>query len=56
MLLETTALDDAFASDVRALCLTPDGRHGAAAWRGGATYSVLTADRDEVELLGAVVA
>jgi len=37
------------------LCLTPDGRHGGAARRPGATYGVLTAASDAVELVEAAV-
>lgn len=56
MLREAPGLPDEFTSDVRALCLTPDGRHGAASLQPGATYSVLTATADCVEDLEAVVA
>ena len=55
MLTEAASLPDEYTSDVRALCLTPDGRHGAAACGKGATYSVLTATSDAVELVPAVV-
>jgi beta-aspartyl-peptidase (threonine type) len=54
MVVEAGTLDDEFRSDVRALCLTPDGRHGGAALRPGATYAVLTADAAAVELVAAV--
>jgi len=53
MVLEAATLDDPFSSDVRVLCLTPDGRHGGAARRPGATYGVLTAASDAVELVEA---
>jgi len=49
MVREAAALVDPFASEVRALCLTPDGRHGAAARSEGATYHVMTASSDAVE-------
>jgi beta-aspartyl-peptidase (threonine type) len=42
MLREAASLPDEFSSDVRAVCLTPDGRHGAAALKPGATYSAMT--------------
>lgn len=44
---ETHALADDFRGPVRALTLTPDGRHGGAATAPGATYTYLTADLDE---------
>jgi len=40
-------LADDFRGPVRALTLTPDGRHGGAATAPGATYTYLTADLDE---------
>jgi isoaspartyl peptidase/L-asparaginase-like protein (Ntn-hydrolase superfamily) len=43
-LSETAELPDEFRAPIQALCLTPDGRHGAASTRAGSTYSVLTAD------------
>ena len=55
MVAEASTLVDPYASDVRALCLTPDGRHGAAALRDGATYSVLDASHDEVQIVAAAV-
>jgi beta-aspartyl-peptidase (threonine type) len=46
-LAETADLPDEFRSPLQALCLTPDGRHGGASTRAGATYAVLTAaDQD----------
>lgn len=53
MVRDAATLVDPFASDVRALCLTPDGRHGAASLMDGATYSVMTGD--DVETWPAVV-
>jgi isoaspartyl peptidase/L-asparaginase-like protein (Ntn-hydrolase superfamily) len=41
-LAETLELPDEFRSPLQALCLTPDGRHGGASTRPGATYSVMT--------------
>ena len=50
-LAETLDLPDEFRSPLQALCLTPDGRHGGASTRAGASYSVMTAEdesfRDE---------
>jgi isoaspartyl peptidase/L-asparaginase-like protein (Ntn-hydrolase superfamily) len=43
-LAETLELPDEFRTPLQALCLTPDGRHGGASTRAGATYSVMTAD------------
>jgi isoaspartyl peptidase/L-asparaginase-like protein (Ntn-hydrolase superfamily) len=40
-------LPDAFRAELRALALTPDGRHGGAAGTSGATYSVMTAQDPE---------
>lgn len=40
-------LPDAFRAELRALALTPDGRHGGAAGTAGATYSVMTAQDPE---------
>lgn len=51
---EAAGLVDPFSSDLRAICLTPDGRHGGAARRAGATYSVMTADADAPELVEAM--
>jgi isoaspartyl peptidase/L-asparaginase-like protein (Ntn-hydrolase superfamily) len=42
-LAETLALPDEFRAPLQALCLTPDGRHGGASTRAGATYGVMTA-------------
>jgi isoaspartyl peptidase/L-asparaginase-like protein (Ntn-hydrolase superfamily) len=42
MLADAATLPDAFRTELRTLCLTPDGRHGAAAGQAGATYSVMT--------------
>jgi beta-aspartyl-peptidase (threonine type) len=43
-LAETEELPDEFRAPLQALCLTPDGRHGAASTKAGSTYSVMTAD------------
>jgi isoaspartyl peptidase/L-asparaginase-like protein (Ntn-hydrolase superfamily) len=42
-LRESLDLPDDFRSVLQALCLTPDGRHGGAATRAGATYAVMAA-------------
>jgi isoaspartyl peptidase/L-asparaginase-like protein (Ntn-hydrolase superfamily) len=47
-LADARSLLDPFAAELRALCLTPDGRHGAAAGQPGATYCVMAASDDEV--------
>jgi isoaspartyl peptidase/L-asparaginase-like protein (Ntn-hydrolase superfamily) len=46
MLAEARELPDVFAAELRALCLTPDGRHGAAAGQSGSTYQVMTTRDD----------
>jgi isoaspartyl peptidase/L-asparaginase-like protein (Ntn-hydrolase superfamily) len=56
MVAEAASLDDPFASDLRGLCLTPEGAHGAAALRPGATYHVMTSSSDVVETWHAEVA
>jgi isoaspartyl peptidase/L-asparaginase-like protein (Ntn-hydrolase superfamily) len=56
MVAEAQGLIDLFASEVRALCLTPDGRHGAAARTSEASYFVMTAESDGVEEWAAVTA
>lgn len=43
MLRHAADLVDAFRSELRTLCLTPEGRHGAAASQSGATYNVISA-------------
>lgn len=55
MLVEASSVPDQFSSDVRAVCLTPDGRHGAAACKPGATYSVMTDGDAEPAVLQAAV-
>jgi N4-(beta-N-acetylglucosaminyl)-L-asparaginase len=42
-LAQTLDLPDDYRSPLQALCLTPDGRHGGASTKPGATYSVMTA-------------
>jgi isoaspartyl peptidase/L-asparaginase-like protein (Ntn-hydrolase superfamily) len=45
-LTEIADLPDEFRSTLQCLCLTPDGRHGGASTKAGATYAVLTAADD----------
>jgi beta-aspartyl-peptidase (threonine type) len=47
MLLEASTLPDDFRSELRTLCLTPDGRHGGAAGQSGSTYNVMTTSSNE---------
>jgi beta-aspartyl-peptidase (threonine type) len=49
-LTETLELPDEYRSPLQALCLTPDGSHGGASTRPGATYSVMTADDDSYRI------
>ncbi len=50
VLTETADLADEFRAPLQVLCLTPDGRHGGASTRPGATYSVLSAGDDTFEI------
>ncbi len=49
MVAEAASLVDPYTSNVRALCLTPDGQHGAAALQPGASYHLRTASGTGVE-------
>ena len=49
MLADAATLPDTFRTELRTLCLTPDGRHGGAAGQAGATYKVMTATSTEPE-------
>ena len=51
MLAEAAMLPDAFAAELRTLCLTPDGRHGGAAGQVGSTYNVMTTVSTVPEIL-----
>jgi isoaspartyl peptidase/L-asparaginase-like protein (Ntn-hydrolase superfamily) len=51
MLKEAAQLPDIYRSQLRTLCLTPDGRHAGAASQGGATYSVMTVTSTEPEIV-----
>lgn len=50
MLCDARSLPDPFAAELRALALTPDGRHGGAAGKLGSVYAVMTPDHAEPEL------
>jgi beta-aspartyl-peptidase (threonine type) len=41
MLRDAAQLDDTFAAELRALALTPDGRHGGAAGQAGSVYVLM---------------
>jgi isoaspartyl peptidase/L-asparaginase-like protein (Ntn-hydrolase superfamily) len=49
-LRDSLEMPDDFRSNLQALCLTPDGRHGGAALRGGATYAVMAACDERFEI------
>lgn len=50
-LADARSLPDPFAAELRALALTPDGRHGGAAGQPGSVYAVMTAASDAPETL-----
>jgi len=50
MLADAATLEDSFAAELRALALTPDGRHGGAAGQRGSVYAVMTPSSTEPEL------
>ena len=56
MLADARSLPDPYAAELRALALTPDGRHGAAAGQMGSVYAVMTAASEAPEILPRVVA
>jgi beta-aspartyl-peptidase (threonine type) len=49
-LADVATLPDEFRAELRALALTPDGRHGGAAGQPGSVYAVMTPDSTEPEL------
>ncbi len=51
MLADAAALPDDFRAELRALALTPDGRHGGAAGQPGSTYSVIEQSDPQVRFL-----
>ncbi|HVB52063.1 MAG TPA: N(4)-(beta-N-acetylglucosaminyl)-L-asparaginase [Acidimicrobiales bacterium] len=55
MLTDADTLADAFKSELRTLCLTPDGRHGGAAGQSGSTYNVMTSVSTAPEVFERVV-
>jgi beta-aspartyl-peptidase (threonine type) len=54
-LAEAAELPDEYRAELRALALTPDGRHGGAAGQQGSVYALMTADSTEPELHPRVV-
>lgn len=54
-LRETLDLPDPFRAPLQTLCLLPDGRHGGASTREGATYAVMTPDDREPRILSRAV-
>ena len=51
MLAQAGALPDRFHSELRTLCLTPDGRHGGAASQEGSTYNVVRVASGDLEVI-----
>ena len=51
MLREASALEDEFRSPLQVLAMAPDGSHGAASSRKDSTYSMMTAEMPEPEIL-----
>ena len=49
-LADAATLPDEFRAELRALALTPDGRHGGAAGQFGSVYAVMTTGSTEPEL------
>jgi beta-aspartyl-peptidase (threonine type) len=54
-LADAATLPDDFRAELRALALTPDGRHGGAAGQPGSAYALMTADSTGVEFRPRVV-
>jgi len=54
-LADAATLPDEFRAELRALALTPDGRHGGAAGQQGSVYAVMTLDSTAPELHPRVV-
>lgn len=50
MLADAATLPDHFRAELRALCLTPDGRHGGAAGVRNSTYSIVDVATGKLEL------
>ncbi len=55
MLSEAATLPDDFRAELRALALTPDGRHGAAAGQEGSVYALMTESSTEPEMRPRIV-
>jgi isoaspartyl peptidase/L-asparaginase-like protein (Ntn-hydrolase superfamily) len=51
VLREAAALEDEFRSPLQVLAMAPDGSHGAASSRKDSTYSMMTAEMREPEIL-----
>ncbi|MGC2486940.1 MAG: isoaspartyl peptidase/L-asparaginase [Acidimicrobiales bacterium] len=51
MLAHAAALPDLFHSELRTMCLTPDGRHGGAASQSGSTYNVVSAASGDLQVV-----
>ncbi len=56
MLREAATLEDPFAAELRALALSPDGRHGGASGQRGSTYAVMGVHDDQPALLPRLLA
>jgi isoaspartyl peptidase/L-asparaginase-like protein (Ntn-hydrolase superfamily) len=54
MLADAATLKDPFAAELRALALTPDGRHGGAAGQQGSTYAVMTPSSEGPEIFARI--
>ncbi|MEY9845467.1 isoaspartyl peptidase/L-asparaginase-like protein (Ntn-hydrolase superfamily) [Streptacidiphilus sp. BW17] len=54
-LADAATLPDDFRAELRALALTPDGRHGGAAGQEGSVYALMTPDSTEPEFRPRVV-
>lgn len=50
MLADAASLPDDYAAELRALALTPDGRHGGAAGKPGSVYALMTAEHTVPEM------
>jgi N4-(beta-N-acetylglucosaminyl)-L-asparaginase len=50
-LAQTVELADEFRAPLQALCLTPDGQHGGASTRAGASYGVMTASDHDFRIV-----
>jgi isoaspartyl peptidase/L-asparaginase-like protein (Ntn-hydrolase superfamily) len=51
MLRDAASLPDMFRSELRTLCLTPDGKHAGAASQPGSTYNVMTTASKAPEII-----